>query len=259
MSNIKDFADQLQHEVVSDMAEAYFGARKDLEDMIVAFDRLVDDFRPMINRMSRAAANLHFLLLDTKTARDFYISLDILPSCIPFSHSASADGLDTVPFAFTKKGKYTQCVLEAYKRFQAVSDEYNNGRYFSDPDTSGRKRLTVHYLRLRALAEHINEEIDKVNENMSTTEILRHVKGMEPEALDKERILGDVCLMEGCELDKTLCFTPLDFDSLELPVVQDLPPLREVKDAIKEFCAQLYDTHTHDVVRVLETLLKKRV
>lgn len=257
MSHIKDFADQLQHDVVSDMAEAYFGARKNLEDMITAFDMMVKEFRPMVGKLSVAASTLHFLLLDTKTARDFYISLDIMPSCIPFSHSTSASGLDSVPFAFTRKGKYTQCVAEAYRRFQSVSDEYLNGKYFNDPDMPGRKRLTVHYLRLRALAEHINAEIHKVNEEMSTTGILRQIKGMDPEQAQRERIMGDVCLMEGCELDKTMCFTPLNFDSLELPVVQDLPRLQEVKDAIKDFCGQLYSTNRHDVIRVMNAVLKK--
>lgn len=256
MSDIKDFADQLQHDVVSDMAEAYFGARKDLENMISAFDAMVEEFRPMIERLSQAAATLHCLLLDTKTSHDFYISLDIVPSCIPFSHSSCAMGLKSVPFSLTKRGKYVQSVIRAYDHFQAVSNEYNNGRYYNDPDQSGRKRLTVHYIRLRALAEHINDEIRKVNEDMSTTGILRQVKGMDPEQSQRERIMGDVCLMEGCELDKDMCFTPLDFDALGLPVVQDLPQLMKVKKTITEFSNDLFKTRKHDAVHVLGTLLQ---
>ena len=260
MSNIKDFADQLQQDVVSDMAESYFGARKDLEDMINAFGVMVGEFRSMADRLSVAAATLHALLLDPETARDFYIALDVLPSCIPFPEEAPPVlDLGPIPFALTLKGRYAKCVIRAYDQLQKVSDEYLNGRYFNDPELPGRKRLTIHYLRLRALSEHINEEVRKVNEDISATGMLRYVKGMDPDKTEREQLMGNVCLAEGGELDKDMCFSPLDFDSLELPVIQDLPPLREVRDAIREFCYMLSSTRRDDVERIVNDLRKALV
>ncbi|BDQ32621.1 hypothetical protein [Pseudodesulfovibrio portus] len=248
MSGIKDFADQLQQDVVSDMAESYFGARKNLEDMINAFDQMVTEFRFMAAKLSKAAAALHKLLLDTDTARNFYIALDILPSCIPFSdNDASEFEPGPVPFAFTGRGRYIKCVVRAYDRFQKVSDEYLNGRYFDDPEHPGRKRLTIHYLRLRAMSQYINDQIHKVNDQISPTGMLRYVKRMNPDVTERERIMGNMCLFEGGELDKDMCFSPMDFSDLKLPVVQDLPPLRKVRDAIRTFCDELYSVRKQDV------------
>lgn len=254
MSTIKDFADQLQQEVVSDMAESYFGARKDLENMISAFGSMASEFKEITLRLSQAAAAMHALLLDRQTARDFYISLDILPSCIPFPEDIPLPDFGDIPFAFTLCGRYTRYVSAAYARLQALSDEYLNGRYYDDPEQPGRKRLTVHYLRLKALAEHINSEVARVNTDMSTTGILRHVKGMDPEKMKKEHMLGDVCLMEGCKLDTDMYFTPIDFEALGLPVVQDLPSLEKIREPIRDFCRGICSSRKEDVGNVLNTL-----
>lgn len=255
MSSIKDFADQLQQDVVSDMAESYFSQRKRLEDMINAFRTMVEEFRFMAGKLSDAAVMLHTLLLDTVTAQEFYIALDVLPSCIPFPEGKSPiPDFGPVPFALTLRGRYAKCVSWAYDRFQKVSDEYLNGRYYDDPELPGRKQLTIHYLRLRALSEYINEEVHKVNEDISTTGMLRYVKKMDPDVAERENIMGNMCLAEGGELDKDMCFSPLDFDSFELPVVQELPPLQEVRDAIRAFCNVLSSTRRADVERIVNKL-----
>ena len=257
MSNIEDFANQLHQDVVSDIAESYFGARKNLEDMINAFEVMAEELRSIAGNLSKAAATLHKLLLDSTTTCDFYTYLNIEPCCIPFScEAASTLDLGPVPFAFTCRGRYTKSVIRAYDHFQKASDEYLNGRYFDDPDRPGRKRLTVHYLRLKALSEYINGEVVRVNEQISATGMLRYVKEMDPDKMEREKIMGDVCLLEGGGLDKDMCFTPLDFDSLELPVVQDMPSVREAQDAIRMFCKKLYSTNKHEVERIVDDLRK---
>lgn len=245
MADFKEFADQLQHEVVTDMAESYFGARKDLDDMIDAFNLMVEEFRQMGPKLSQAAAVLHHLLLDRETARDFYISLDIVPSCIPFGDVTPRPFFDPLPFAFTG-GRYQKCVFRAYDIFQKTADEYLNGVYYEDPEFKGRKRLTVHYLRLKALCEHINDEVERVNGGMSPSGALRYLKTMDPVRVEQEKMIGEACLVEGA-IDKELLFLPIDFEALSLPIVQDLPALYKVKPLIKEFCEQIYPSRKHDV------------
>ncbi|QGY41322.1 hypothetical protein GM415_14700 [Pseudodesulfovibrio cashew] len=255
MSDLKDFADQLQQDVVADMAESYFGHRKDLDNMIEGFQLMVEDFRKIGPKLSLAAARLHALLLDRTTARNFYIALDILPSCIPFPEGEVVPFLESIPFALTVRGRYERCVCMAYERFQKIADEYLNGRYYPDPDQTGRKRLTVHYIRLKALAEHINEKVDQVNRVMSPSETLRYVKAMDPELAEKELFIGESCRLDECSLDEDLKFKPLDFDGLGLPVVQDLPRLAEVKPAIRDFCWQMFPGRVDEVRSVLQRML----
>lgn len=254
MSDLKDFADKLQQEVVTDMAESYFGARKNLDDMLEAFGLLVEEFRASGASLAQAAARLHCLLLDRQTAKEFYISLDIVPACIPFTDEVPRPFFDSLPFAFTGLGRYERCVIRAYNIFQKIADEYVNGRYFDDPEMKGRKRLTVHYLRLKALAEHINEEIERVNTNLSPSGALRYVKRMDTVQVERENMIGQACLLEGCGLDEDLKFEPIDFDALELPVVQDLPTITKVKPAIKQFCKEIYPSRKEDIQRAMASL-----
>lgn len=254
MSDFEDFANQLQQDVVSEMAETYFCTRKNLDDMIVAFNLMALEFKAMVPKLSQAAARLHLLLLDHATARDFYIALDILPSCIPFNDEVPRPFFHSLPFAFTSLGRFERCVCRSYDLFQKSADEYLNGRYFNDPERPGRKRLTVHYIRLKALAEHINEEVIRVNENLSPSGTLRYVKGMDPTQVAKEKILGEACLIEDCALDRDLRFEPIDFAALELPVVQDLPSLRTVKCAICDFCKAIYPSRKADILKAMISL-----
>lgn len=254
MVDFKEFADKLQHEVMTEMAESYFGDRKNLDNMITAFHETLEKFRLHCPKLSQAAARLHHLLLDRETARDFYIALDIVPSCIPFTDERARPFFDSQPFAFTRYGKYERCVFRAYKLFQGVADEYLNGQYFDDPDRKGRKRLSIHYIRLKALAEFINEEIRRLDNVMSPSGLLRYVKSMDPIQTEREKIMGDACLIEGCTLDTDLRFTPIDFEGLELPIVQDLPAFTMVKPAIRQFCKGIYPSRKQDIMKAMAIL-----
>lgn len=253
MVDFKDYADQLQQEVVTDMAESYFGARKDVDDMLDVFNIMVHELRQLTPRLSQAAARLHCLLLDRDTAKNFYISLDVVPSCIPYTDEIPRPFFDRLPFAFTGLGRYERCVFRAYDLFQKTVDEYLNGRYYDDPEIKGRKRLTVHYLRIKALVEHINAEIEKVNES-PVGGTLQYVKGMDPEQLQRERLMGEPSSGEG-GFNNELQFQPLEMAGLELPLVQDLPSLYKVKEPIKDFCRGIYETRKDDVVKAMRFLL----
>lgn len=255
MADFKDYADQLQQEVVTDMAESYFGARKDVDDMLEVFNSMTEELRQLGPKLSQAAARLHCLLLDRDTAKNFYISLDVVPSCIPYTDEVPRPFFDELPFAFTGVGRYERCVFRAYDLLQKTADEYLNGKYFDDPDHKGRKRLTVHYLRLLALAEHINEEIARVN---ATTigGTLQYVKGMDPETMQRERMMGDSMSGED-SMSKDMTFEPINFDELGLLVVQDLPSLYKVKGLIRNFCREFYGKRREDIVKAMHFLKSK--
>ncbi|BCS87104.1 hypothetical protein PSDVSF_03460 [Pseudodesulfovibrio sediminis] len=253
MSNIEDFADQLHQSVVTDMAESYFGARKDLESTTAAFYSLVDDLKKTIPSLFQAIARLHALLLDSESKDDFYTALGMVPSDIP-DCVVSPEPQGEQPFALTMRGRYIKCVRMAYEDLYCISEEYLNGRYYDNPEQPGRKLRTIHYLRIKALAEHINYRVQRINDDMSTTAILRHVKELDPVQMSKERIMGDVCLMEGCELDMDMCFTPIDFTHLELPEIVELPKPQKVKGCIVQWCKILYASRKEDIATAMSSL-----
>lgn len=249
---LNGFAEDLHDEVVSEIAQSYFGTRKNLDNMIEAIETWAAELREWKPKLNRAAVRLHSLLLDSATAKDFYIALDVLPSCIPFEKQSGAEPLlPNVPFSFTKRGRYIKCVLQAYDSFQKIVDEYLNGRYYSDPQQEdGRKLLTIHYIRFKAMMEYVNSEIDKVNREMTTGDTLRYIRRLNPEAMEKQKVL-DSCIGDSCSLDGKSDFQPMSLSEFDLPEMQDLPVVGKVRNEIKMFCKQLYQERKEDISDLL--------
>ena len=253
MTDFKDYADELQQEVVSDMAETYFGARKDIDDMLEVFEKMVGQLRQQESHLSQAAARLHCLLLDRETAEAFYEALGVAPSSVPYTDETPKPFFDKFPFAFTGAGRYERCVFRVYELLQKAVDEYVNGRYFDDPEQPGRKRLTVHYLRLKTLADYINEEMDRVNKT-AVSGALQFIKTMDPEQMQHEGMMGEA--VKGTDhIDQDMRFSPIDFELLGLPVFRDLPPLYAVREPIKGFCEKLYKKRRESIARAMRSLL----
>lgn len=250
LSRFDEFADSLRTEVVSEMAETYFGARKNIDDMTEVLEQWARELRLWTPRLERAAATLHVLLLDEPTKHDFYIALDVLPSCVPFpAGGSSGDLFERLPFAFTARGRYVKCVLKAYWQFQRLVDEYLNGRYHKLPDEGGRKRLSIHYIRFKEMFRYVNEQIERVNSRMATGDTLRYLKQMDPEYMEKERVL-EACVGEVCALNVEDEYSPMDLAGFELLEIQELPPVGEVREAIKSFCRNVWGGRREDIQRL---------
>lgn len=252
MSDINDFADQLQADVISDMAESFFGDRKELDNALEAYAAMVEEFLPVIENLFRAAATLRLLLLDDATADGFCAELGLEPCRIPPSEGAPILVHQSQPFALTGTGRYVNCVETAYRGlFDAIRD-YLHGRCYNDPKRPGRKRMTMHYKRLEEIAGIINEKIHKANNDRSVSSMLREVKNMNPEQMEREDILGDVCYQRGEGLDSDMCFMPIDFDGYHFPEVVELPPPDEVRPALKRFCRRAYKERPDDVRKAMD-------
>ena len=254
MPNIKEFADQLQAEVVADMADSFFGTRKELDNALDAFSGMVKEFLPTVEILFQAASTLRLLLIDDQAVSDFSTSLGLEPTDILSAEGAPPHIYPSVPFSLTARGRYTRCVCKAYAALQATVNEYVHGRHYNDPESPGRKRITMHYTRLEEIARLINDKIIKVNETVSTTAILRQVKGMNPDQFEREQIMGDLSLVDGSTLDTDMCFMPIDFAGYGLPQVRELPPVKDVQDAIRRFCKKLYANRKTEVKRAMAVL-----
>ena len=252
MSDISDFADQLQADVISDMAESFFGDRKELDNALEAFALMVQDFLPVIERLFRAAATLRLLLLDEATADAFCVELGLDPGRIPPAEGAPVLVRESLPFALTAKGRYVACVEAAYQElFDAIRD-YLHGKCYNDPKCPGRKRVTIHYKRLEEIAGIINEKIHKANNDRSVSSVLREVKNMNPEQMEREDLLGDVCYGRGEGLDRDMCFMPIDFDGYRFPEVVELPSADEIRPALKRFCKRAFGERREEALKAMD-------
>ncbi|WP_319584756.1 hypothetical protein [uncultured Pseudodesulfovibrio sp.] len=252
MSDISDFADQLQADVISDMAESFFGDRKELDNALEAFGLIVRDFLPVIETMFRASATLRLLLLDEETVGGFCAEIGIEADRIPPAEGAAILVRESLPFALTAKGRYVACVEAAYKQlFDAIRD-YLHGHYYTDPKQPGRKLLSVHYERLKEISDTINGKIHKANNDRSVSSVLREVKNMNPEQMEREDMLGDVSYGRGEGLDRDMCFMPIDFDGYRFPEVAELPPVEEIRPAMKRFCKKVFSERREAVLKAMD-------
>jgi hypothetical protein len=255
MVDFNDYADQLQQEVVAEIAESYFGDRKNLDDMMADFKTMADELNAFVPRLTRAATRLHHLLLDRASAADFYIALEVDPQCVPFTDEPPAPFFSRLPFAFTGAGRYEKCVRRSYGLFQKIVSEYLYGRSYAHDEDTGRKRQTTGYIGLREFARVIDGEVSRVNRNRAPTGTLRYVKGMDPVQAEREKILGDVTYVDGGGLDQSLRFVPVGFEQLGFPEMQDLPPLSAVKDEVKAFGKTLYRARKGEARQAMKELV----
>lgn len=252
MNGLDDFAEGLQQEVVSEIADNYFGARKSLDEMIEALDSWASELNRQVERIGRVAGNLHSLFLDQRQCRDLYSAIGVNPDEMPLKHGAFDSMLmPSVPFAFTGAGRYSKWVFAAYRELAKFVDVYLNGEYYVDPeDSNRRKHLTVHYIRFRTMVDFVNEHIDRVNERMASGDTLRYVKSMDPAFMEKEKTL-DAGMENYQTLSQGMRYEPIVFEDYGIPEYPHLPAPDTVRDEILHFAGEVYRNHKSEVVRLL--------
>ena len=260
MDLYNDFAEPLLEEVLSGMAENFFGTRRHLEDTKDLFFSFVETLREMEKNIAEKAGFLNYLLLDEKNAEDFYELIHTDYSYALFKDTFSDKVIPgELPFAFTIKGEFIQFVCRAYDALQKTCDEYNNGRDDNYKDPEDAKKISVNYNLIRNMCDLVNKEADKINNYMSPLMVLHCVKKFDPETIDKENITGS--LFHGAYhsgLDKALCYEPIDFDSLHLKKYPELPKCRDISEELTLFCKKIY-AEKKDEIRNRITDLKSKI
>jgi hypothetical protein len=111
--------------------------------------------------------------------------------------------------------------------------------------------MTMHYKRLEEIADIINDKIHKANNDRSVSSVLREVKNMNPEQMEREDLLGDVSYCRGGGLDRDMCFMPIDFDGYSFPEVVELPPVNEIRPALKRFAKCVFSRRRNEAVKAV--------
>lgn len=258
-ANFNDYADGLQKEVVSEMAERFFGLRRELEEEIVRWNELVNGLKPCLIRLCERAACLHFLLFDDEGVAGFYSSLGV-PS-EPYEDLASRAQAACIaalriPLGFRLSSRYMRLVESSYDYFQKELDAYLNGVWSDDPVHPGRKRITPHLSQIKELAEDINRRVAEVNAEASPSCALRYVRGLNPAEMERREMTGAILQDEQCGLDVSMAFQPVDVAALDFPEPLWLPPFSMAKDGLARYVRRLATKHESEV-RDLFTAIRR--
>lgn len=246
MDDIKDLSEALSEEVLSEVADNFFGARKSIDNSIDFFNEKVVQLSHKLDEVRNRSVFLRCLLLSPENYKCFWEYLGVsfedpkLPeeySCKNFNEGQS--------FSITLKGKYIKCFRSAYIGLHNAIEDYIFGRYIKTPE--GKKILTVNRTDLEKLCALINLKIDKINKDVSPSGVLQFTRSLNPEVLEKEKIgacEGGMC----CKLDNDMKFSKIDFQSLGLYNVPLIPEEKNVSGKISKFCGDIY-SHNRELIR----------
>lgn len=255
MSSQKSLADSLEQEVLTEMAGTFFGARKNVDDLLEEFKHLVDELR---GREAAVFARVHFLrslLLGREGEDQFFRALGLSGSPFGQEHSRRPDSWrpDRLPFALLPSWRWRLAVELAYAELCKACEAYEHGEYIEDRRRRGKKTLTVNRQQVLKLAEYLNGRIAKLNQEMSPSSVLQYARSIRSsDDMGKGAIMNEL----GAEsLDRGLTFAPLDVAGLELWSAPELPKPEGCAEKIRAFCKGFYGPHGAELDRALDVAL----
>lgn len=254
MSGFDELASMLSQEVLTEMAENFFGARSRLDALQDGFQNLVRQFRQVQAQTQARFSVLHFLLLRGAEAENFYRALGADPGLASFAPAQLVLPGSGPAFGLTRKGRFAKTVQAAYAAAASEAHDYMHGRSYVDARDRGRRKLSIHYTQLRELCDQINAAVHKVNENLTPSGVMQYVKTFNPESASRENIVGASDNGYAESLDKSMRFQPVDFAGLGLRELPELPPAEEVEAPIREFCGRLAGERPAEVDELLRDL-----
>jgi hypothetical protein len=254
MNGFDELANTLSQEVLAEMAENFFGARSRLDVLLEGFQALAAQLRGIQAQVRTRFSVLHHLLLRGREARAFYLAIGADPELAGFAEPSPALSVEGPAFALTLSGRYAKTVLAAYAEVRSEAHDFMQGRIYVDAHDRGRRRLTVHYSQVVALHAQVNETIRKVNENLKPSSVMQYVKTFNPEKESRERVAGVPSNGYSESMDSELRYQPVDFDSLGLRAMPELPEAGEAAPAVRAFCARVCRENEAEVRAVLAEL-----
>jgi len=254
-----DFSKPLADEVLTDMANNFFGDRVGLEENIRYLYSMADLVRKKEAMIYERAAFLNYLMLTPQAARSIYRASGVDEEIFGVRGDITENVLPTpVPTALTRKGEYIKFVLWGYEALQHECWNYIHGTREGLPE---KERPTVDdadYLLLKSMNQLINEEIDRINNRCLPSQVLQTAKTFDPTTRAKEYVTGGGAYYgDECTLNENLAFKHIEFSSLNVREFPEMPSLEKVRDGIiKEVKANYAQnkTRVHDMLGYVRRL-----
>ena len=227
----EDFSESLAEEVLTDMANNFFGDRVQLEEKIKLLHRTADLLRRKEAKIKDKAAFLHYLMVTPKAARSLYEAISVDTDAFPVKGELLENVLpDVAPSALTRKGEYVKWVLWAYETLAVACLNYNCGTLTDRPEKEGIQADDADYRLLESMCILINEEVDRINRRCLPSQVLQAAKRFNQATQAKEYFTGGGTYYgDECTLNKNLAFKHIEFSSLNVKKISELPPVDNVR------------------------------
>lgn len=219
----EEMVSALQDEVLSEMAETFFSARKAVDEEMDLFRSREEELRRAAHRALCHAGWLADLLTGTDMAEQLWHALGVPADFMHLAGGTDACPHRDVPFAWTRSGRYEKLLLEVYEDVWRAFDDYVNGAAATVPGKPGKVRK-LGYRRYRLWATEINRMVAKANSDHSPSCVLGMARALDVEGQEKLKVAGSGMEGYSCALDASLALPRLDEGVPQLPDLPELPP-----------------------------------
>jgi hypothetical protein len=228
-SQVGDIAAALAYQVKKEIAETYFGTRRELEEERENLISQAKKVQKAWNQEVQAPLVLiGELLLDPETAKSFLalVGQENLQPATPESPErtfSEAVASCPLPFVLTSRAKYQALIAQWY----ALAQQRN-------------KPLLERAQALRGKVRLYNEDLAKFSAAFSLQEILAFIKAIEGSS-ELKGVLGENTDPRAVpELEKKMMLKSLDASGLGLAEVKPLPTLSLIREPLRALVKQAF-------------------
>jgi hypothetical protein len=256
MNSSSKTSDPLVGEILTEVAESFFGARKELEKNLEQFYAYVATLQANENSVAAKAQFLNYLLINPDVAARFYGLLKIDWRAIAPEGRLLQHWLPpAIPFALSARRQFAKLLLLGYDELRRACRAHVNGPGREDRQENHAQEIPVYYNLVKEMSFLVNEKIRKLNESFSPSSVLQFARKLNhPDVEMTARLAGMAYAEAGRRIDRKLMYPPIRFEDLRLKTFPDLPPREMVHSKIIEFCSQVYHGHKNEIRRLIADL-----
>lgn len=235
-----DYDSPLAEEVLTDVAQTFFGARRKLDDMI---EILKDYARTLEHKAAvviRRAGTLNYLLIEKDRIEAFYDAIGVadpgeLLRCEP------PDPLPRLApgFSLTGRGRFVKAVAHQYERLWKACREYRCSSANPLADAKRAEDACVDQRLVRAMWEIVNGKIREINEESSPSAVLQYAKGFDSRGEKRSQVAGATA-GKYVGMDRKFVYRPIPIEEMHLRDVPELPEPYECRNRIARFAREIY-------------------
>lgn len=238
VSQRDEMVDALQSEVLSEMADTFFGARCAVDDEVELFNERAADLHLAGQRALCLVVLLQDALLGRANAKAFWAALGVAPTFLDL-----LDGVEPCPhrgvsWALTLKGRYTRVLQNLYADTHKAFSDYLHGTAYRRPGDNSRGRL-VGWNRYQRWAREINAHIDEVNTSHAPSCVLSVARTFDVGGEANAKAAGTAMEGYACSLDEHLALCHVDGSHAGVGPLPALPPLASADEVIRTFARRL--------------------
>lgn len=253
----EEMVSALRDEVLSEMAETFFAARKSVDEEVELFRSREEELRRAGQRALCLAELLSDLLAGKDTAARLWRELGVPEKAMTPAENVDFCPYRDMPFAWTRRGRYEKLLLDVYGDAWRAFDVYNNGEVMPVPGRAGRVRR-LGYRRYRRWAAEINQQVERVNSAHAPSCVLAMARSFDVEGQEKLRVAGAGMNGYACSLDASLALELLDETVPSLPELPELPPPSEAAPVLRALAREVWRERAPQVEAVMARVDRAR-